>query len=51
MLSKSIIENGALKIWDEPIPRDEFYVRYRPRAGRAMHPFFKVAGQTVEAGE
>ena len=51
VLSKSIIENGALKIWDEPIPRDEFYVHYRPRAGKAMHPFFKVAGQAVEEGE
>ena len=51
VLSKSIIENGALKIWDEPIPRDEFYVCYRPRPGRAMHPFFKIAGRTVEAGE
>lgn len=51
VLSKSIIENGALKIWDEPIPRDEFYVHYRPRAGTAMHPFFKVAGQAVEEGE
>ncbi len=50
VLSKSIIENGALKIWDEPIPRDEFYVHYRPRAGKAMHPFFKVAGQAVEEG-
>lgn len=48
VLSKSIIENGALKIWDEPIPRDEFYVHYRPRPGKAMHPFFKVAGQAVE---
>ncbi len=51
VLSKSIIENGALKIWDEPIPRDEFYVRYRPRPGKAMHPFFRIAGQAVEAGE
>ena len=51
VLSKSIIENGALKIWDEPIPHDEFYVHYRPRSGKAMHPFFKVAGQAVEAGE
>ncbi len=51
VLSKSIIENGALKIWDEAIPRDEFYVHYRPRAGKAMHPFFKVAGQAVEAGD
>ncbi len=51
VLSKSIIENGALKIWDEPIPRDEFYVHYRPRTGKAMHPFFKVAGQAVEEGE
>ena len=50
VLSKSIIENGALKIWDEAIPRDEFYVHYRPRAGKAMHPFFKVAGQAVEEG-
>jgi len=51
VLSKSIIENGALKIWDEPIPREEFYVHYRPKAGRTMHPFFKIAGQTVEAGK
>ena len=51
VLSKSIIENGALKIWDEPIPHDQFYVHYRPRSGKAMHPFFKVAGQAVEAGE
>ena len=49
VLTKSIIENGALKIWDEPIPRDQFYVHYRPRTGKAMHPFFKIAGQTVEA--
>ncbi|MDE0031449.1 MAG: FAD-binding protein [Deltaproteobacteria bacterium] len=48
VLSKSIIENGALKIWDEPIPHDEFYVHYRPRSGKAMHPFFKIAGQMVE---
>ncbi len=51
VLSKSIIENGALKIWDEPIPHDEFYVHYRPRHGKAMHPFFKIAGQMVEAGD
>ena len=51
VLSKSIVENGALKIWDEPIPHDEFYVHYRPRPGKAMHPFFKIAGQRVEEGQ
>ncbi len=50
VLSKSIIENGALKIWDEPIPPSQFYVHYRPRPGKTMHPFFKVAGQAVEGG-
>ncbi len=50
VLSKSVREDGALRIWDEPIPRGEFYVRYRPRPGKSLHPFFKVAGRAVEAG-
>lgn len=49
VLSKSILKNGKLEIWDEPIPHEEFYVRYRPKSGTSIHPFFKVTGRQVEA--
>jgi len=49
VLSKSMLKNGKLELWDEPIPRDEFYVHYRPKSGKSMHPFFKVAGRQVES--
>lgn len=51
VLSKSTVKDGKLDIWDEPIPREQFYVRYRPRPGKSMHPFFKVAGRQVESSE
>ena len=49
VLSKSMLKNGKLELWDEPIPHDEFYVNYRPKSGKSMHPFFKVAGRQVES--
>jgi succinate dehydrogenase/fumarate reductase flavoprotein subunit len=40
--------DGRIKLWDDPIPRDEFYIHYRPKAGTSLHPFFKVVGRQVD---
>jgi succinate dehydrogenase/fumarate reductase flavoprotein subunit len=37
-----LVENGRLKIWDDPIPRDQYYVHYKPKPGKTIHPFFKA---------
>jgi succinate dehydrogenase/fumarate reductase flavoprotein subunit len=48
-LTKSKMEpDGKIKLWDDPIPREEFYVHYKPKAGMSMHPFFKVVGRQVD---
>lgn len=49
-LTKSRMDgSGKLQIWDEPIPGEEYYVRYKPKPGKSLHPFFKVIGKTVES--
>jgi succinate dehydrogenase/fumarate reductase flavoprotein subunit len=48
-LTKSqMTADGQIKLWDDPIPRDEFYVHYRPKPGTSLHPFFKVVGRQVD---
>ncbi len=49
-LTKSKMEpGGKIKLWDDPIPRETFYVHYKPKPGMSMHPFFKVVGRQVDA--
>ncbi|MBI3059090.1 MAG: FAD-binding protein [Deltaproteobacteria bacterium] len=49
-LTKSNMEpNGDLKLWDDPIPHEKFYLHYRPKPGKNMHPFFKVVGRQVDS--
>lgn len=49
-LTKSNMEpNGDLKLWDDPIPHEKFYLHYRPKPGKSMHPFFKVVGRHVDS--
>ena len=49
-LTKSKLEpDGKIKLWDDPIPRETFYVHYKPKPGMSMHPFFKVVGRQVDA--
>lgn len=49
LLTKSRMDgSGKLQIWDEPIPGEEYYVRFKPKPGKSLHPFFKVIGTTVE---
>lgn len=49
-LTKSNMEpNGDLKLWDDPIPHEKFYLHYRPKPGKSMHPFFKVVGRQVDS--
>jgi succinate dehydrogenase/fumarate reductase flavoprotein subunit len=49
-LTKSRMDgSGKLQIWDDPIPAEEYYIHYKPKPGKSLHPFFKVVGKTVES--
>ncbi len=49
-LTRSRMEpDGTIKIWDDPIPPQEFYVHYKPKPGKSLHPFFKIVGRQVDS--
>lgn len=39
-----VYDKSRLEIWDDPIPRNEFYIHYKPKSGRRRHPFFEAVG-------